>query len=380
MTDSEWLREALHRDAASMRMPTAMPVAVQKAIRRRRMGAFVGALGIIAVVAIGAIGVVGEMVRDGDRSGDVAGEGSRRRVLRAGVTEGGVTTSNPRVIGRGKDGGVGWELVLSDAPNGPCLELQLEHQARHCEEIGGGSFASGFAVYPGFAANQQRAYLIGTIPEDASGVSISLRGGGQWAGLIFKGPPGVHLDYFVRVFPTAEVSGIIRQGSGGPPIEFEVEQRDGEAITRADIADSDALPGFEDVPGETTVIHTDPLGDSVTRTLYDVVLRTTDRVVCLHVEDEAKCAPRSGLTDGVRLATVHPVGVGAVVAGLVGPDVEEVVIESVGGDRYPQELLPVRQAGLAHRYFVTPVEASFRGDIVVSFTNGNARRIPVVIE
>jgi hypothetical protein len=66
-----------------------------------------------------------------------------------------------------------------------------------------------------------------------------------------------------------------------------------------------------------------------------------------------------------------------VIAGLIGPGIEEVAVESNQGDRWPQQLLPVEQAGLDHRYFVLEVLAPFDGRIVVTREDGSSFEVPL---
>jgi hypothetical protein len=369
MANSDRLREALRREAAGMQMPSVMPKRVGRSIRRRRSGALLSILGIGLVAALGTAQLVDNFARDNESDIESG------RDVRAGVTQGGIQTTHPRVIGRGRDFGVKWQLVLSRAPGGPCLELQIDGRAKICNELGEG-WAPGFEVFPGYASKQEHAYVFGTVPDsDNSGVSISMRGGGQWAGLFFEGPRADDRDYFVRVFPTGEVVGVI-QGEGPPLLRFSVSPRRNGAVTKVSRAKKDAFPGFERFSGETTVLYTDPLGDIFTKEPFDVVLRTHDEEICLHIEGSQTCESRLDMGE-LRVAMAQRVGKGVVIAGLVQPSVDEVTIESNQGDRWPQQLLPVRQAGLEHRYFVLEVQAPFDGRIVVTRDDGSSFEVPL---
>lgn len=375
MTHSDWLREALRREAAGMEMPSSMPATVGRSIRRRRGGVLLSALSITAVTLFGLTQLVENVGRDGGT--DVSDGRPGDRDLRAGVTLGGIQTTDPRVVGRGRDFGVAWELVLSRAPGGPCLELQIERQPKNCHELGEG-WAPGFDVDVGYASKQERAYVFGTVPDSSNGVSISLRGGGQWAGLFFEGPEGDRRDYFVRVFPSAEVFGTIQQEEGLPRLEFRVSRKRNGAVTGFTIPRKDYLTQlpYEGLPGDTSVLFTDPIGDTFTGEPFDVVLRTDDDGVCLRIEDAETCESREQMGE-LRVVTAQRVGAGVVIAGLVGPQVDQLAIESSEGDRWPQQLQSVRQAGLGHRFFVLEVQAPFDGRVVVTLDDGSRQTVPL---
>ena len=372
MSQSDSLREMLRREAAGMEISPSFPAAIPRSIRRRRIRLAAIAAAVPIMIILGSA-----LLFDGDlfnSNNDVAGEGSRGRKLRAGWAVGGGPTKDPQLLGRGSDYGLKWQLVLSQARSAPCLELQVNNQAEFCDLLAD-NFAKLVNVVPRYASTPGLAYVIGTVPE-GRGVWISLRGGGQWAGLIFEGPEGDGRDYFVRVFPTAEVSGVLAIDGTDKRFAFDVEPRPNGSVDRVRPTKREGLFELEGLPGDKSVISTEPVGDMSTNEAYDVVLRTDVEEVCFHIEGSSACDDRP-LSDELRLVTAQRVGDGVVIAGLVGPAVEEVVVESFEGDRYPQQLQEISQAGIDSHFFVFEVEATFEGQLVITNREGSSRTAPL---
>lgn len=372
MSQSDSPREMLRREAAGMEISPSFPAAIPRSIRRRR----IRLAAIVSVVPIAMAGAFYLLSGSGflDSNTDVAGEGSGSRKLRAGVTGGAIQTRDPQLVGEGRDFELSWQLVLSRASSGPCLELQVDGRAEICDELND-ELAESVNVIPGYSDTPGVAYVFGTVPEGRS-VWISLRGGGQWAGLIFEGPEGDGRDYFVRVFPTAEVSGVLAIDGTDKRFAFDVEPRPNGSVDRVRPTKKEGLFELEGLPGDKSVIWTEPVGDMSTNEAYDVVLRTDVEEVCFHIEGSSACDDRP-LSDELRLVTAQRVGDGVVIAGLVGPAVEEVVVESFEGDRYPQQLQEISQAGIDSHFFVFEVEGTFEGQLVITNREGSSRTAPL---
>ena len=103
-------------------------------------------------------------------------------------------------------------------------------------------------------------------------------------------------SYWYRLFP-GSVEGILQiSGAGAPQLSFEVEVLDETVHTSLEVTEEE-FPELAGYPGQKELVDSGPDGGG-----YSIIKRTTDSVVCLHLNDTSRCRPVSAPVEPIRLA------------------------------------------------------------------------------
>jgi hypothetical protein len=333
MNDYMDIEQLLRAEAETVQVSLQMPKRVTRRIRARR--ATVLTLAALSIAAAASLVVISPW---------------RTEILEP-------AESRPRngALARGKVNGTPWRMELHTKRTKAgknseivCIVTRGEEQCwqavgkRSSRLVPVGRRYGDAGVIVGYIRPLDRSIVLVRTPTEDAGVTMREVSGTAWAAL--WAPTGDNPSdpsYWYRLFP-GSVEGILQiTGVGAPQLAFEVKVL-GKTVHASVQVTEEEFPELAGYPGEKELVGSGPDGGG-----YSIFKRTTDSVVCLHLNDISRCRPATAPVEPIRLAIGKPFRCApedgcrgsqrlVIVAGEVSPEVTRIGIDDGFGTSFVQ--------------------------------------------
>jgi hypothetical protein len=315
------IEQLLRAEAETVQVSREMPKRVTRRIRVRRTS--VGTLAALLIAAAASLVVVSPW---------------RTEVISPAEFQ-----PSKGAVARGKVNGVSWRMeIKTERVAGKRLELVciVTPGQEKCWDPDRGY--GNARIVLGYVRVLDRSVVIVRTPSRDGGITLRELNGTAWAGLWAPtGPKRSDPSYSYRFFP-GDVQGILDiSGADAPLLRFEIEVGK-ETVRTSLVVTRDEFPELAGYPGEKELVGSGPDGGG-----YSIIKRTTDSIVCLHLNDISRCRPSTapeepiGLALGKAFPCAREDGCSSsqrlvIVAGEVSPEVTRIGIDDGFGTSFVQ--------------------------------------------
>lgn len=324
---NERIEAMLHAEADSVEVAPYIPVAVRRRVRRRQ-GLTIG------VASLALLGVAAAGFALSDQPSRLPPAGPERAATTERLAGGKVDGTPWRMearYGHGPDGAAHESVCIVVPGRDPCWGID--------------GYAYGEAnVALGYVKALDRIIVVVKAVPETDSVGLREISGTSWAALVasegdvVSGTPA----FFYRFFPPPKVEGVLTvAGADVPELEFSVKVNWPTVRTGVNVT-ADAFPELRGFEGDKRVVASGPEAGG-----YSVIMRTSESLVCLHMDDDFRCRQAEAPIEPIRLWIAQALECAPddecapgddmiIITGEVGPDVAKIGIRDQGGTSFVQ--------------------------------------------